>query len=90
MTDMGAIEAELRQFVIDNFMYGKDGLSNDTSFLASGLIDSSGVLELIIHLEQTYGLEIEDEDLIPENLDSINRLVAFVGRKQAERTGHAA
>ena len=84
------MEAELRQFVIDNFMYGKDGLSNDMSFLASGLIDSSGVLELIIHLEETYGLEIEDADLIPENLDSINRLVAFIGRKQTGRTGHAA
>jgi acyl carrier protein len=83
------MEAELRQFVIDNFMYGKEGLSNDMSFLANGLIDSSGVLELIIHLEETYGVEFEDADLVSDNLDSINRLVAFVERKQAERAGHA-
>ena len=54
----------------------------DDSFLEMGIIDSTGVLELIAHVESTYGVKIEDDELLPENLDSIDSLVSFISRKQ--------
>jgi acyl carrier protein len=80
---MPNVEQELRRFVIDNFPFGAvgEGLSNDDSFLDQGIIDSTGVLELVTFLEETYEIKVEDEELIPDNLDSINRLVKFIERK---------
>lgn len=75
---------ELRDFVISNFLYGEAGsLRDDTSFLDSGIIDSTGMLEMIMFVENTYGVKIEPEEMVPENLDSINRVVQFVKRKLA-------
>ena len=74
----------VRQFVVDNFLFGEDGtLKEDTSFLESGIIDSTGILELIAFLEETYGLEIEDEDVIPENFDSLRNVVQFLKMKMS-------
>ena len=77
---------ELKTFVIDNFLFGQaDGsLSNDTSFLESGIIDSTGLLELIAFVERTYAIRLDDAELIPDNLDSLSRLTAFIGRKLAQ------
>jgi acyl carrier protein len=78
-----SIEQEIRQFVIDNFLFGQaDTLNNDESFLESGIIDSTGVLELVGFLEQRFGLAIQDRELVPANLDSVSRVVQFVQRKQ--------
>ena len=72
----------VRQFIIDNFLFGSDdGLEDATSFLESGIIDSTGVLELVGFLEEQFEMSVEDEELIPENLDSINNVVAYVQRK---------
>jgi acyl carrier protein len=60
-----------------------DELDDDVSLLQSGIIDSTGVLELILHLEQQHGVSIDATELRPENLDSINRLLAFLARKGA-------
>ena len=74
---------QIRDFVVTNFLYGDAGaLQNDTSFLESGTVDSTGMLELIMFLESHFGLKIEPEEMVPENLDSINRVVQFVTRKQ--------
>ncbi|HEY8369392.1 MAG TPA: acyl carrier protein [Thermodesulfobacteriota bacterium] len=84
---MASIEQDIRGFVVENFLFG-DAQSlpaPDESFLASGLIDSTGVLELVSFLERQYGITVEDEELIPDNLDSIERLVRFVERKRAAR-----
>jgi acyl carrier protein len=80
---MLGVEQEIRKFIIDNFLFGEDDgkLSNDDSFLEQGLIDSTGALELVALLERTYGIKIEDHELDPENLDSINKLVRFINRK---------
>jgi acyl carrier protein len=80
---MPNVEQELRRFVIDNFPFGQagDALSNDDSFLDRGIIDSTGVLELVTFLEERYDIKVEDEELVPDNLDSINRLVRFLERK---------
>ena len=76
-------ELELRQFIVENFLFGKEDapLANGDSLLKLGIIDSTGVLELVSFLEQKYGFTIQDEELVPENLDSIDRLVQFVRRK---------
>lgn len=74
---------ELRTFVTENFLFGRadNRLSDDASFLDNGIIDSTGLLELIAFLERTYGLHLEDDELIPDNLDSLSKLTCFVERK---------
>ena len=78
------VEQDIRQFVIANFLFGEDNgsLKPDESFLETGIIDSTGVLELVAFLESTYGLRVRDNELTPDNLDSLDRVAAFVRRKQ--------
>jgi acyl carrier protein len=73
----------LRQFIRDNFLFGLQGesFSDDDSLLEKRIIDSTGVLELIAFLEENFSVKVQDDELLPENLDSINRLVRFVERK---------
>lgn len=77
------LEQELRRFIKDSFLIGQDSesLAGDASFLEHGIIDSTGVLELVNFLEQQYGIKVEDHELVPENLDSIDQLVRFVNAK---------
>jgi acyl carrier protein len=76
---------EIRTFIVSNFLYGDaSSLKDDTSFLESGIIDSTGMLEIIMFLETTCGVKVAPEEMIPENLDSINRLVRFISSRQAE------
>jgi acyl carrier protein len=84
MTDQQqTIEQDVRQFVISNFLFGEDNgsLTANESFLENGIIDSTGVLELVSFLEQTYGIKVRDEELVPDNLDSLQKVAAFVQRK---------
>jgi len=75
---------EVRDFVVSNFLFGEAGsLQDDTSFLDSGIIDSTGMLEMIMFLENTCGVKVEPEEMVPENLDTINRVVQFLKRKLA-------
>ncbi len=79
---MNDISATLRDFISENFLFGQAfTLSDDSSFLEHGLIDSTGVLELVAFLEQQYQITIADEELAPENLDSIHNLVRFLQTK---------
>jgi acyl carrier protein len=74
--------SRIKTFIIDNFLFGNaDGLNDDTSFLEEGIIDSTGVLELIAFLEEEFEIKVQDEELIPENLDSIDKVTAFLDRK---------
>lgn len=81
---MPSIEQDIRRFVIENYLFGQDAdeLGNDDSLLDAGLVDSTGILELIAFLEREYDISIQDEELIPDNLDSVDKLVAFVERKR--------
>lgn len=78
------IEQQIRNFIVENFLFGEsnDGLSDEDSLLEKGVIDSTGVLELITFIEETYGIKVNDEELIPENLDSISNVANFIRRKQ--------
>ena len=76
------IEREIYNFVVENFLFGKaDGLGRDESLLGKGVIDSTGVLELVTFLQEHFAIAVEDEEVIPDNLDSIKNLVAYVGKK---------
>jgi len=78
------MEVRIRAFIADNLMMGQDAsaLSREDSFLDSGIIDSTGVLELIGFLEDAFGIEVEDEEMVPDNLDSIANLIPFIRSKQ--------
>ena len=76
---------EVRDFVVSKFFFGEDpGLADDTSFLEESVLDSTGILELVGFLEETYHIRVDDEDLVPENLDSLARISAYVERKTLE------
>lgn len=76
----------IREFIITNFLFG-DGttLRDDTSFLDSGIIDSTGILELIMFVEGEYRIKVAPEDAVPENLDSVNRVARYVEQKLAAK-----
>ena len=73
--------ARIRQFVEETFIV--DGFADEDSFLRTGVIDSTGMMELVLFLELEYGIKIADSELVPGNLDSIARAAAFVDRKRA-------
>ena len=77
---------QVRKFVVENFLFGDDdGFKDDAGFLESGIIDSTGILELITWVEATFGIAVQDDELIPENLGSIDNITAYLQRKiQAE------
>jgi len=77
-------QQQIRAYIVDNFLLGQDdGFGNAESLLGSGVIDSTGVLEVVGFLEKTFSIQLSDEDLVPENLDTIQSMAAFVGRKLA-------
>ena len=84
---MSNIDQEIREFIVTNFLFGQADASvpDDQSFLESGIIDSTGVLELVAFLEQRFGIAVADRELLPENLDSVRNAAQFIERKlQAE------
>jgi acyl carrier protein len=75
---------KIRYFIRESFLFGGDDELNDSdSFLDMGIVDSTGVLELVAFLESEWGLTVDDSELVPENLDSIDNLVSFLDRKTA-------
>lgn len=83
-----SIRERIRTFIVDTFFV--DEFADDDSFLRKGLIDSTGMMELVAFLEQDFGLKLEDRELVPENLDSLSRVVAFVEKKQQQRLPQAS
>lgn len=69
-------------YIQSNFVFDERDVGVDESFLESGLIDSTGILEIVLFLEETFGITVEDEEVIPEHFDSIARLAAYVQRKR--------
>ena len=80
---MNTIAHDIREFVITNFLFGQEGqLADDRSFLENGIIDSTGLLELVSFVEQRYAISVGDRELVPENLDSLRNISQFVARKR--------
>ena len=87
---MQQLRQQLKNFVIDNFLYGQpEAFTDDDSFLKKGFIDSTGVIELISFLQDQYGITIDDNEIIPENLDSISSLCRFVKQKCQESKNYS-
>ena len=79
---MEETKTKIREFIVENFLFGSaNGLNDDTSFLDEGILDSTGVLELVTFIENEFSIQVEDEELIPENLDSIDYIVGYLERK---------
>ena len=83
-----AITDSVRNFVIQNFLFGDTAydLQDDVSLIENGIIDSTGVLELVAFIEEEFGFVLADADIIPANLDSVSRITAFVARQTDEST----
>ena len=77
-------KTRIRTFIVENF-YVQDGasLDDDTSLLGTGVVDSTGVLEVVAFLEETFDITVPDTDIVPDNLDTIGRLDAYVARMRA-------
>ena len=72
----------VRSFIVENLLFGDDaGLEDDTEFFAEGIVDSTGFLELVVFLEETFEIRLEDDEVVPENLDSLNLIERFLDRK---------
>lgn len=72
----------IREFIVENFLYGEaNGLKDSTLFIEEGIIDSTGVLELVEFLEKVFAISVEDEELIPENLNSIENTAIYISQK---------
>jgi acyl carrier protein len=84
MLAASTIGQKLREFIQANYLYGREyRLKDDDSLAAEGIIDSTGVLQLVTFLEETYEITVEDEELTPENLDSVSSIAAYICRKRS-------
>ena len=77
-------ESAIRAFVLENFLYTDNGdsLRDDASFLEEGIVDSTGVLELVMFVEEQFAFPVEDDEIVPENFDSVQQLAQYVRRRQ--------
>lgn len=80
-----SVEQQVRSYILENYLFSDDetALGNSDSFLEKGILDSTGILEVIYFMEDEFGIKVEDQEMVPENLDSVERIVAFIGRKTA-------
>lgn len=79
-----AAESKVREFILDNYLFSdnQDDLNNSDSFLDKGIIDSTGILEVILFLEEEFGIQVDDEEMVPENLDSVDNILSFIEKKK--------
>ena len=77
------LREKIRNYILENFLFTDDqsALDVNDSFLEQGILDSTGILEVIMFLEEEFGIKVHDEEMIPENLDSVANLVKFVSQK---------
>ena len=82
MTD--SLHDTIRRFILDNYLFTDDvaQLGLDDSLLGRGIVDSTGMLEIILFIEEQLGVKVADTEMVPENLDSVNRIAAFVTSKR--------
>ena len=79
------IKAQVRAYIVDNFIMGgnADHLKDADSFMETHVVDSTGFLELVTFIEETYKVSVTDDEMVPENLDSLDNIDAYVRRKRA-------
>lgn len=86
MWDVRKMEKLIREYIIENLMFGETSteLDNNSSLFDLGIVDSAGVMELVLYVEETFNLEIADDEIIPENFDSIAQLARYIELKQKD------
>ena len=84
--DLNSVLSDLREFIARNFLFSDKGYTygDDASFLESGIIDSLGIIELVTFVEKTYGISVADNELLPENFDSVAKLGSYIVNKSAK------
>lgn len=80
------IEREIRSFLVTTFLFGRDGQLRDSDSLLGNVIDSTGALELVAFLQERFGIKVDDEDVIPDNFDSVKSVVSYVVKKRGSDT----
>jgi len=81
------VRSTIRNFITEDLLFGDEShkLDDNISLTSSGMLDSTGMIELVTFIESQFGLQIADEEMVPENLDSVSRIEAFVERKRKEK-----
>ena len=82
------MKQEIREFIFKNYLIGGEekDLNDKDSFLEKGIIDSTGILELVMFIEENYNIEVEDEEVIPDNLDSVQKVCDYIEKKVHQGT----
>jgi acyl carrier protein len=82
---MKDVKQQIRSYILDNFLMGgdRDGLKDGDSFLEQRILDSTGFIELVSYIEQQFGVKVEDEEIVPENFDSVNNIAAYLQNKSS-------
>ena len=82
---MGNTEEKIRSFIAENILFSDNGYphADDTSFLEEGIVDSMGIMELVMFVDENFGITVEDEELVPDNFDSVSRLAAYIRGKSS-------
>jgi acyl carrier protein len=77
------IQSQIKDYIARNILFSDNGFtySDDASFLEEGIVDSLGIMDLVLFIEQNFGLSVDDEDLIPDNFDSVNKLARYIQRR---------
>jgi acyl carrier protein len=86
---MQNVEERIRSYIAESILFSDDGYrySDDASFLEEGIVDSMGIMELVMFVEEGFGISVEDEELVPDNFDSVNKLAAYIQRKSPALAG---
>ena len=86
---MSSIEETIRAYIAENILFSDNGYAyaDDTSFLEEGIVDSMGIMELVMLVDEGFGITVEDEEVIPDNFDSVSKLAAYIRRKSSAATG---
>jgi acyl carrier protein len=75
----------IKAYVVENFLFGDDTrICPETDFLENGILDSTGVLELVGFLEEKFGIRVEDDELVPDNMNSIEKVTLYISRKTSK------
>lgn len=80
---MKSVEEKIRAYIAENILFSNNGYPylDDDSFLEEGIIDSMGIMELVAFVDESFGINVEDEELVPDNFDSINKLAIYIRHK---------
>jgi acyl carrier protein len=79
------VKEQIKQYIAENFLFSSNGfnMDDDESFLEAGVVDSLGVVELVSFVEETYNIEVPDDDIVPDNFDSVDNLAGYISRRTA-------